>query len=752
MRARVSVGLLLLAGSLSACGGDNGAAAIARGDAYLKEGKVREATLEFETAVQADNRNGEARYKLGLAMAQIGNDARALDHLVRAADLLPDNVDVQLEAAKVLLKQGRYEDARSRAEGVLRIDSRNIMAHTLRATATAGMNDVNGAIQSLTEAAKLDPDRSETLIDLAVLEFSQGKLDEAEAGFKQAAQLAPKSPDPLLALAGFYYKAKRIDDAEATLKRALVLEPDHIGANQALAGLYRTTNRPKLAEGPLKRLADAGDDPAAKLALADYYIAEMRPDEARALLSSVSSLDAASAAAQARLAALDYQAGNRAAAYKALDAILAKEPNNAGVMVVRAGWLLSEGKYDDARAIAVKATQQDPRSVDAHSLLGTIHIQRNDPVEAIKAYTTVLQIRPDAFRAQVALAGLHLATGRREEARRFAQQAVANAPNVAGPKHALARVAFAEGNLAEAERELAPVLAAAPNSVDALNLRGQIRQRRGDLTPARLDFQRALELSPRSVEALAGLATLDIAQKRPGDAVKRLEDAVGQGPANPRLLLVAGRAHAFSGKLTEAEQFYRKALQADPTLMEAYDALGQLYVKQNKLEEARQAYERQSTERPNDVAAHTMVARILYVQGKPDESRARFEKILSIDPRAAVAANNLAYMDAEAGTNLDIALNRAQIAKAAQPDDPDVNDTLGWVYVRRGLPALAFAPLEVAIQKSPSNPLYHYHLGMAYVAAKDNDRARPALQRALQLNPSFEHAGDAKKALASLGR
>ena len=143
---------------------------------------------------------------------------------------------------------------------------------------------------------------------------------------------------------------------------------------------------------------------------------------------------------------------------------------------------------------------------------------------------------------------------------------------------------------------------------------------------------------------------------------------------------------------------------------------------------------------------------ILLTQGKSAEARIQFEKTVSIDPRAAVALNNLAYMDAEAGTNLDVALNRAQTAKAALPDDADVNDTLGWIYVKRGLPALAVAPLEQAIQKNPSNATYHYHLGMAYARAGDRDRARPALQRALQLSPAFENAVDAKQALAALGQ
>ena len=147
-----------------------------------------------------------------------------------------------------------------------------------------------------------------------------------------------------------------------------------------------------------------------------------------------------------------------------------------------------------------------------------------------------------------------------------------------------------------------------------------------------------------------------------------------------------------------------------------------------------------------------MVAKILYAQGKPADSRARFEKILSIDPRAPIASNNLAYLDAEAGTNLDIALNRVQTAKAALPDDPDVNDTLGWIYVKRGLPALAVAPLEQAIQKDQSNALYHYHLGVALSKSGDASRARVELTRALQLAPAFEKAADAKDLLETLGK
>ena len=96
------------------------------------------------------------------------------------------------------------------------------MAHVLRATATAGMKDIGGAVESMQEAAKLDPIADDTIIDLATLQLSQGKRAEAEAGFKQAVAVAPKAVQPRLSLAGFYWSHRPTRaQAEAELQQAV---------------------------------------------------------------------------------------------------------------------------------------------------------------------------------------------------------------------------------------------------------------------------------------------------------------------------------------------------------------------------------------------------------------------------------------------------------------------------------------------------------------------------------------------------
>jgi tetratricopeptide (TPR) repeat protein len=145
-----------------------------------------------------------------------------------------------------------------------------------------------------------------------------------------------------------------------------------------------------------------------------------------------------------------------------------------------------------------------------------------------------------------------------------------------------------------------------------------------------------------------------------------------------------------------------------------------------------------------------MVANIFDMQGRTDEARQWYERVLSIDPEAPVAANNLAWMYVETNGNLDVALQLAQTATRALPDDPTVSDTLGWIYYKKNLPNLALPPLVKSVEKGPDNPEYHFHLGLAYSKTGDAQKARTHLERALKLKPDFKGADEARRVLSGL--
>ena len=194
----------------------------------------------------------------------------------------------------------------------------------------------------------------------------------------------------------------------------------------------------------------------------------------------------------------------------------------------------------------------------------------------------------------------------------------------------------------------------------------------------------------------------------------------------------------------------RKALDADPSNLAAYASLGQLYYVQGQISRAMTEFENVVTRQPDSVPGHTMLAILLNRQGQPDEAKAHYEKVLAINSRSPVAANNLAWMYATKGENLDVALQLAQTASSQLPDQPEVTDTLAWVYQKKGMSKQAIPLLQRIVEKNPSNPQFLYHLGVALSSSGDQDGAKRALEKALALNPNFADAADARRVLATV--
>ena len=171
---------------------------------------------------------------------------------------------------------------------------------------------------------------------------------------------------------------------------------------------------------------------------------------------------------------------------------------------------------------------------------------------------------------------------------------------------------------------------------------------------------------------------------------------------------------------------------------------------QRRIDEARAEFEGMVKREPDNAGARTMVGMLLETQNRRDEARKWYEETVAATDRAPIAANNLAFMYADAGTNLETALQLATRAKQQMPDNPDVDDTLGWVYYKKDQASLAIAPLEASVAKNPDNVMYLYHLGLTYAKVGNRAKARETLERALKLNPAFDGAGEARKTLDAL--
>jgi tetratricopeptide (TPR) repeat protein len=306
----------------------------------------------------------------------------------------------------------------------------------------------------------------------------------------------------------------------------------------------------------------------------------------------------------------------------------------------------------------------------------------------------------------------------------------------------------AQREVAHADTEIASLLKEFPNAAPVHALSGTLKATKKDVAGARREYERALVLDPASMEALTGLVLLDIAEKNIGRARERVDARLAVQPDRSDLLVLAARVYATAGDNAKAERTLRHVIEVNPTGNVGYAMLGQLYLRQGKLDDAKAEFERRVKANPKDVGAQTMLGMILETQRNLPDAKKKYDEVLALDARSVVASNNLAYIYAEEGQNLDRALQLAQVAVDQMPDSPEIRDTLGWVYYKKNLPDLAAKEFEQSIAKDPANPAFHYHLGLAYSKSGDLVRARQSFEAALKLKPDYPEARQGLQSVA----
>jgi tetratricopeptide (TPR) repeat protein len=724
---------------------------VKQGDDDLAKKQYDSAIFQYRLAIDQDSAFGEAHYKLAEALAASDNLHGALPEYARAADLLPNNIDVQVKAGTLLLVARRYEDAKTRARVILEHDPNNIPGLILLGNALAALQDLDNAIAVTKKAAALDPERAGTQTNLGVLQLAKGDRRQAEATFKQAVATDAKSISARLALANFYSSGNQLAAAEHTLKEALALDPSNLRVNRALGYLYIDFNRALDARPYLKTAAETENTPEAWIGLADYFIGVGLPDSALEVLRRVPTTSPAYSPAALRIVLVTYASGRHEEGVRILRGLQASDPQNALPFAFEAKLLLNEHRNAEALLAARQALTADPNSAQANLMLGKVQVARGMAAEARAALTTAVKLDPTLVDAHIELARLHMRQLEVDTSISYAEQGVKYGPERLDARLSLVRSLIVRTEtLGRAEAEMKPLLVHYPKSSDVQVVMGALMMEKRDPASARRYFERALELNPKSIEALSGLTALDAKADRLKDAASRIDAHLALAPRDPALLLMAAKFYGLQGDRPRTESLLKRLIEADPSGLEGYNLLGQLYVTGHQLPQATAQFTELAKREPQSEMAAGMLGLLNQAQGNANEAHEWYVKALEINSRGILAANNLAYLYAVNGTNLDEGLRLARTAWAQLPESPEVNDTLGWVYYRSNQAGLAVAPLQKAVERAPQDPIYHYHLGLVYAKLGSDANARTSLQAALKLNASFPGADEARRVLRTL--
>ena len=726
----------------------------ASGKKYYDQKKYQEAVIQLSNAVRRDPRHRDARLLLAHTFAATGNLNASANQLKGLLEYYPDDAEGSVELGNLYLTGGRtnpeyFRQAQELARKVLAKNPNNVDALVLSGVASAGLKDLDTSVDTLEKATSLDPQNSKALIGLGAAQAVKKDFAGAEKSLIKAHEANPKDSRAALALADYYLVSKNSGKAEAAFKDALTINPADRNTYLPVAQFYLQAKRFDDVEKVFQTAqAESPDDPSPSLALANAYEMENRPADVRKLLLDLKAKFPKDLAVAARLAQnLLLDQPDRAMAE--IDQIIKAQPTNPLGYVLQGEAQYRAGKFAEAEETLSKEPALSSAFPQVHFFLGNLAERKGQVNEAIGHFEKSAGVNKNYLPARMALAEIYLRTGKLVDAREELQTVLTIAPGNAAARVMKTSVDIMAKNYDSAGQELLSLEKEYPDNPAVQLQLGAFYEARGKNAEAEKSLTRAVELAPNSEQDFGALSGFYLRHKQP-DKVIQMINRVPDAGKKAFHYEVLGTAESAAGKPEEAIKNYLKALEMDPKRSATSQLLLNAYLHENRFDEARKMLDDTIQKNPSDSAAVSTRGVISLRQGKTDVAMKDFENALQLDPNQDVAANNEAFLLAEQGRDLETALKYAQAVRRHRGEDPNVADTLGWVYYKLGRLTPAIDELRFAVSKQPSNPVFEYHLGAVYKAKNQRSEAEAALQKALAAKTDFKERPQAEALLQDI--
>ena len=471
-------------------------------------------------------------------------------------------------------------------------------------------------LRSATGQREEDTMTSDTIATARHLHL-KGRLDEAEALYREALRRMPDDTGLLQGLGVLVYQDGRVDEAADLFALGLGVQPDspalHANRGEALRVLGRLD---EAIEHLRAALALDPDLPDAWNSLGLIASEQERFAEAEADYRESLRIRPEFATAYINLASVLQALGREDDAIRALRTALEIDPDNL-VALTDLGTVLCQAEdpdlLDEAEAHFRRATELAPHSSEAIDNLGNVRLRQGDIDEALECYLRALELDPRGAipRLNIArllqkrgqyrkaaelyeeaqaldpdpvlyhdnLGGLAFCCGWFDEAARQSRQAVEHDPGFAGAHLGLGKALLEQGRLDEAESCLREAMRLDPGQVDALAALARLQAERGDFDRSCRSARAALALRPGLADAYFQLS-INLKGRMPDDEIEAMQRLLGRRylPEDTRGSLSLGLAAVLDarGLRDQAAELFQagNALKAASRAArgEAYDA------------------------------------------------------------------------------------------------------------------------------------------------------------------------------------
>lgn len=782
---------------------------LAAAEQYLEGGQVRAGLIELRNALKLDPKNPDVNFRLAQVLREQGSIGDAAFFYGETARLDPDRLDAVVRQAELLM----FDDA-DRAEelvaGVIERDPSYAEAHMVRSKVALLKTDTETALTEALVAVELEPDNGAYYQQLGkvqqarILEANeQGEPveDKLYRAALEAFEKASAVSEPGLKYLGHWQRGKVLaawaghdEEAAAAYREALAdvqhaqkpdvavstVIPDTVAFAQARGrqdllaealsawveesprnwtgwiGLARLEQeRGGDPDAVLQRmLAVAPDDPQVHRQYASFLVQHGRMKEAVAHLEAQA--DRGIDPPGTLGAVVNFLVSNaelRAQAEPVVQRMERDYPDHPRTWIARAQLDLAEGRTDEAIATLRELTGRSEVPA-AYHLLATAEYGNGDLRAALAAVTRAIELDRGGFpHLSVRLQGrLQMELDECAAGIRTMTSLVQHGGGLTAADRTLQAHCLYQLGRDQAARSILKRLIALdpPYLPAAMEFAAQDETRQPE--EVRAAFERIDRIRPGSPRVVTVLARMDLREGKPQAALDRINAAIGKsGGASADLLFQRARILAATGDVPGAQRDALRAFEARPDLAGAAAFLVRLYRSQGNESEVVASFEEAHEAGALRPPAVYLLARLHNLAGERARAQELLEEVVAAQPDLLMPKNDLAYFLAEQDRDLDRALELAQTAQQGLPNRPTVADTLGFVYLKRGLNEPALQQFDAALAMSgdeESAPAsLHYHRGLALRGLGRDEEAAQAFQQALALDADLEDAAHALDAL-----
>lgn len=660
-----------------------------RASVYRRQGKKAEAIADLEAALAIVPRNAAVLEALGsLRLRSLESwDLKSPDSdLSKTVSLYERLAEVRsgsekitplIVLASIYSRVGEVDKAIAYASQATAIRSHDLRAQLTLASVYEEAGRLEPALATYRQALLVEPANTVIQAKIAELLNKTGAKGGPVAFYAALAADFPGVREVQELYANELIKAEEWDKAIVLYTSLCEKYGD---SNELKAGLVKAllaANREGEAMALVgDLLADEETDTQVILDLAEALRGRGQIDEVIGLLEKARAAGNEDRRLALALAQVQLQAGDKEAAVKTLEAIVAENPGLFPVVALLSDVYAEDGRYEDARKLlaGLDETTRSRRGAEIQMREANLYRLEGKPLEAARVLEELLATSEEpSDLALRALVEIYSDAGEKEKALSAADRFIAATSGEAnrGARGIKAWLYWRNRQYADAIALLEELYAEDSSDFATLQLLVENYAGMGDFDKAEGLMQAAGTQAVGEVgdDYLILRARLFHLQNRHAEAAETAEKLLAREDDNDSYLMIAGEYYYEAGRMEDAERVLRRAIELDPSNAEAYNALG--------------------------------------------------------------------YFFAEAGIKLDEALVLVKKAMELDPEAGHIVDSLGWIHFMQGQYDEAARALERAVEMMKDSPdaVVYEHLGDAYSRAGREAEAREAYKKALELDP-----------------